>query len=209
MRSPAGVLRSALLACIALAVSGCGTSPPVRDFTLSSEPSSQTARGAEATMSTYAISVGPVTVPELVDRPHLVLRTSATQVQVAEQARWAAPLKSEIPRVVADQLALLLTGASTATSSQRAVSAPDYRVLIDIQRFDSTPGASAAIEASWTVRARDGALLAGRSVATEPSGAGYDELVAAHSRALGAVSRDIANAIVKMRAGQAPAAEPR
>ena len=206
MRSPAGVVRSALLACIAFAVSGCGTSPPVRYFTLASEPS-QAARKADATANPYAIAVGPVTVPELVDRPHLVLRTSSTQVQVAEQARWAAPLKSEIPRVVADQLASLLTGASTATSSQRAVSAPDYRVLIDIQRFDSTPGVSAAIEASWTVRTRDGALLAGRSVANEPSGAGYDELVAAHSRALGAVSRDIANAIVKLRAGPAPAAD--
>ena len=206
MRSPAGVVRSALLACIAFAVSGCGTSPPVRYFTLASEPS-QTARKAETPANPYAIAVGPVTVPELVDRPHLVLRTSSTQVQVAEQARWAAPLKSEIPRVVADQLASLLTGASTATSSQRAVSAPDYRVLIDIQRFDSTPGVSAAIEASWTVRGRDGALLAGRSVANEPSGAGYDELVAAHSLALGAVSRDIANAIVKLRAGPTPAAE--
>jgi uncharacterized protein len=207
MRSPAGVLRTALLAWIAFAVSGCGTSPPVRYFTLASQPPSQTARGADAT--TYAIAVGPVTVPEIVDRPHLVLRTSATQVQVAEQARWAAPLKSEIPRVIADQLARLLTGASTGTSAQRAVSAPDYRVLVDIQRFDSTPGVSAEIEASWTVRARDGALLAGRSVAAEPSGAGYDELVAAHSRALGAVSRGIANAIVKLRAGHAPGAEPK
>jgi len=207
MRPPAGVLRSALLACIAFAVSGCGTSPPVRYFTLAAAPPSQTARGADPTPNTYAIAVGPVTVPELVDRPHLVLRTSSTQVQVAEQARWAAPLKSEIPRVIADQLASLLTGASTATSSQRAVGAPDYRVLIDIQRFDSTPGVSAAIEASWTVRARDGALLAGRSVASEPSGAGYDALVAAHSRALNTVSRDIANAIVKLRAGHTPGAE--
>jgi uncharacterized lipoprotein YmbA len=138
-----------------------------------------------------------------------VLRTSATQVQVAEQARWAAPLKSEIPRVIADQLAHLLTGASTGTSAQRAVSAPDYRVPVDIQRFDSRPGVGAEIEASWTVRASDGALLAGRSAAAVPSGASYDELVAAHSRALGTVSRDIANAIVKLRAGGAPGAEPK
>ena len=209
MRFPAGVLRSAFLACIAFALSGCGTSPPVRYFTLAAEPQSQTARGPDATVATYSVSVGPVTVPELVDRPHLVLRTSATQVQVAEQARWAAPLKSEIPRVIADQLARLLPGASTGTSSQRAVSAPDYRVLVDIQRFDSTPGVSAEIEASWTVRGRDGAVLAGRSMAVEPSRSGYDELVAAHSRALGAISRDIANAIVKLRANPVPASEPK
>lgn len=198
MKTPAGALLAVLLASMVLAVSGCGTSPPVRFFTLASEPPSQTTAAAGAA---FSIAVGPVTVPELVDRPQLVLRASSTQVEVAEQARWAAPLKSEIPRVIADQLARLLPGASTATSSQRAVSPPDYRVLVDIQRFDSAPRDSATIEASWTVRAPDGTLVAGRSVASEPAGAGYDELVAAHSRALSTVSRDIAAAIVKLRSG--------
>ena len=32
--------------------------------------------------------------------------------EIAEQARWAAPLKSEIPRVIADQLARLLAGVA-------------------------------------------------------------------------------------------------
>jgi hypothetical protein len=42
--------------------------------------------------------------------------------------------------------------------------------------------------------------LIGRSLVSEPAGAGYDELVAAHSRALGAMSRDIAAAIEASRA---------
>ena len=198
MKTPARGLLSALLACMLLAVSACGTSPPVRFFTLASEPASPSPAAAGAV---FSISVGPVTVPELVDRPQLVLRTSSTQVEVMEQTRWAAPLKAEIPRVIADQLARLLPGASTATSSQRAVSPPDYRVLVDIQRFDSALRDGATIEASWTVRAPDGALLSGRSVAAEPAGTGYDDLVSAHSRALGTVSRDIAAAIVKLRSG--------
>jgi uncharacterized lipoprotein YmbA len=182
----------ALLA--ALVVAGCGTSPPVLYFTLASG-----APPRSTSAPIYTIAVGPVTVPEIVDRPHLVLRVSPTRVEVAEQARWAAPLKIEIPRVIANQLARLLPGASTVTSSERATGLPDYRVLVDIQRFDSAPGEAATIEASWSVRSRDGALVDGRSVANEQAGGGYDEVVAAHSRALGGVAKDIAAAIVKLR----------
>jgi len=198
MNTPLRALICALLTAFAVAGSGCGTSPPVRYFTLAAEPP-LAADASAATQTPYVIAVGPITVPEMVDRPHLVLRSSPTRVEVTEQARWAAPLKSEIPRVIASRLARLLPGATTATSDQRALSAPDYRVHIDIQRFDSAPGESATVGASWSVRTRDGARLDGRSVTSEQSGAGYDELVAAHSRALGSVAKDIAAAILKLR----------
>ena len=176
---------------------GCGTSPQPRFFTLASEPP---ASAAAASAPVFTIAVGPVTVPELVDRPQFVLRSAPNAVEIAELARWAAPLKSEIPRVIADHLARLLDGARTWSSAQRAAAGlPDYRVLVDIQRFETTPGEGATLQALWTVRARDGAPVSGRSVVNEPAGAGYDELVAAHSRALAAVSRDIAAAITATR----------
>jgi uncharacterized lipoprotein YmbA len=184
-----------------LFVSGCGTPPQERFFTLASDPPSPASFNAGKPK--YVVVVGPVTVPDVVDRPQLVLRTSPSRVEIAEQARWAAPLKNEIARVVADHLARLLDGARTATSAERASGTPDYRVLIDIQRFESAPQEGATVQAAWTVRLQDGSALSGRSLITEPAGAGYDALVAAHSRALTAVSRDIAAAIVTAR-GQKP-----
>ena len=179
---------------VTAALAGCGSSPPVRYFTLASEPR------AAAAAPVFSIVVGPVTVPEIVDRPHFVLRSSPNTVDIAEQARWAAPLKGEIPRVIADHLARLLD-ARAWSSAQRASSQPDYRVLIDIQRFEMSPHDGATVQALWTVRALEGsAPVSGRSLVTESAGAGYDALVAAHSRALEAVSRDIAAAIVTLRA---------
>lgn len=180
-------------------MSGCGTSPQERFFTLGSEPAPQSAPAAGG--PAFSIVVGPVTVPELVDRPQLVLRSAPHphRVEIVEQARWGAPLKSEIPRVIADDLARLLDGARTATSAERATGMPDYRVLVDIQRFDTAPQEGATIQASWTVRTKDGEPLNGRSLVSEPAGAGYDELVAAHSRALSRISRDIAAAISAAR----------
>lgn len=189
--------RLAVLTTVALLGACGGGSPPVRFFTLASEAPSQTA--AATTGLPFTIIVGPVTVPELVDRPQFVLRSAPNRVELTEQARWAAPLKSEIPRVIADHLARLLPGARAATAAQRAATVPDYRVLIDIQRFETSQQEGATIQALWTVRPTVGAALSGRSLVTEAAGGGYEDLVAAHSRALAAVSRDIAAAITSAR----------
>ena len=74
---------------------------------------------------------------------------------------------------------------------------PDYQVLVDIQRFDSALGEAVTIDALWSIRrAVGGAPRTGRtSVRETVSGAGFDALAAAHSRALVLVSQDIARAI--------------
>jgi hypothetical protein len=84
-----------------------------------------------------------------------------------------------------------------AAHPQSAGDNADYRVLVDIQRFDSTMGESVTIDALWTVkRVSDGVLRTGRSTARESSSGGsYDALAAAHSRALATISREIAEAI--------------
>jgi uncharacterized lipoprotein YmbA len=64
-------------------------------------------------------------------------------------------------------------------------------------RFDALPGEAVTIDAQWVVRVPGKPTpIAGRSVVREPvAGAGAAPLVAAQSRALAKVSRDIAAAI--------------
>ncbi len=167
----------------------CATPPRERFYTLDApEPPA----AAEAP---YSIAVGPVSVPELVDRPQFVVRVNANQVAIAEQARWAEPLKSAIARVVAANLAKEL-GARTQTQARNGDA--DYRVLIDVQRFESTPGDGVLLDAQWTVIGPKGARRSGRSTQRERvQGRDYDALAAAHSAALAAMSREIAAAIQK------------
>ncbi|GAB3473178.1 PqiC family protein [Azotobacter salinestris] len=184
-----------LLAGLALAaLGGCASAPEERFYTLSAVAEPATATRA------YTVSVGPVNVPEMVDRPQLVLRLAANRVEILEQARWATPLPSGIGQVVAANLARLLGGTRVAAYPQSAVSDPDYRVAVDVQRFESAPGTAASLDALWTIRSARGALVkAGRSTIDEPARGGDTEaLVAAHDRALAALSRDIARALPAM-----------
>ena len=149
------------------------------------------------TVRPISVVVAPVTVPDLVDRPQFVIRVSENRVKLDEFARWAGPVKSQIPRVMAADLALFLHGARVSVYPQDTDPGAAYRVRVELQRFDGAPGDAATVEALWSVSPPKGVSpLTGRTLVRE-SGAGtdYDALAAAYIRALGAVSRDIAAAI--------------
>jgi len=177
-----------------VAASGCGRSPAVNFYTLAAIAP----EAASPVTKPHAIAVGPVTLPELVDRPQLVIRFDANRVGIIETHRWAEPLKSEITRILAENLARLLRPSRISAYDQSASLDAEYSVLVDIQRFESVQGEGVTIDALWAVRrsAVDGVPIKGRSLVHEPAnGPGYRELVAAHGRALAAISGDIAKAL--------------
>ena len=173
-----------------LLAAGCSTAPS-KFYSLSSTAS---ADGTPATPAT--ILVGPVTIPAAVDQPEFVVQVAPNRVQVDEFNRWVSPLSDGIARAVAGDLVVLL-GTPEVATAQLANFAPEYRVTIDVQRFESVQGQSATVEAVWTVRkTAGGQTRSGRTVAREPvNGQGFDALAAAHSQAVAKLSGDIAAAI--------------
>jgi uncharacterized lipoprotein YmbA len=197
-------MRSLLLITLALAAAlagGCASSPKASFYTLSPErPQEHDDTGTLAAVMPAAITITTVTVPEIVDRPQFVLRVDANQVTLDEFARWADPLKSQIRRVIAADLALDFPGALVSGYPQSVDPKLTYFVSIDVQSFESAPEA-ASVLVLWSVKPpKEGAPVSGRTVVSEPTGAqGNDALVAAHSRAMVAVSAAIATAIRSTR----------
>jgi uncharacterized protein len=168
---------------------GCATSPASKFYTLSPvqvvEQSSST--------NPVTIAIDPVTVPELVDRSQIVTALDANRVSIDEFARRAEPLKGQIPRVLAADLAQFVPGAIVSTYPQR-VDDNAYRISVDVQAFDSSTNGTVTLAVIWSVRPpKRGEKVTGRSVVHEAAGGpGYDALVRAHSRALASVANDIA-----------------
>jgi uncharacterized protein len=187
-------MKHAPWAALLLAAACGGLAPQENYYTLSAQPSP-----APVTMdSPLSLHVGPVSVPEVVDRVQMVLRTSPNQVEISDTHRWAEPLKTAIARVLADTLSRELRTARVFASRQGAVSPVDYRIAVEVQRFESSLESGATIDAVWTVAStkKDGAIRNGRTVAQEPSTTRDAQgLAAAHSRALDRIGRDIAAAI--------------
>lgn len=191
----------AMAGCAALvaALFGCRSSPPDYFYTLKS-----TAQSAPATPAAEPLSivVGPVTIPAIVDRPQMVAYRGNNQVTLAEQSRWAEPVVSAVPRVIAEDLSKLL-GAQVSTVTTQTLPDPRFRVALDVQRFEAVLGQAVTVEVLWTVSTpKSGPRKTGRSVVNQPAGgADYGSVVAAFDAALAAVSGEIAAAIRAMPPG--------
>jgi uncharacterized lipoprotein YmbA len=178
-----------IVAGVVAALSASCASPDPRFYTLSTVPT------PTAATSNLSVAVGPVSVPAAVD---------PNQVRVDDFNRWDAPLQNTIARVVAENLVALLGTPRVTMSPQSLAAGVDYRAAIEVQRFESTLGDTATVDAVWTVsRTKDGRSQTGRTTAREPAPQrSYDALAAAHSRAVARLSRDIADAVRALDGGK-------
>jgi len=187
-------------------LAGCATAIKTHYHTLSVAPAVP-AEAAEAAVgpaanrvAAYRVAIGPASVPDALDRPQIVLSSQPGRLEFSDAENWSAPLKREIPRVLAEVVGQRLPAAHVKAYSQYGGQDADFGVLIDVLRFESRPGDSITLKVAWAVRGRDGARLhEARSVKVEKvSSPGVAPLVAAHQNALAALGREIAGVVAAL-----------
>jgi uncharacterized lipoprotein YmbA len=188
------VHKAGLLLALAVCLSGCaGKSAPSKFYVLSSlpEPALSASEGA-------VIAVFPVVMADYLDRPQIVTRVSQNEINLNEFDRWAGPLDDNFSRVLVQNLSTLLNSAKVLKTTENAGVPVAVYVGIEVMQFDGTLGGDVVLAVRWALFGKDGKtlLLAKRSSFKEPTeGATYEALVAAESRAVAALSREIASAI--------------
>jgi hypothetical protein len=184
---------------LGLVLAGCATSPPARYYSLA--PLQPPAVKA-ASVPRFTVAVGPVILPDLLQRPQIATRTKDQQISFSDFHRWAGSLADETKRVLVVNLNGLLAGLRAAVSTDDMAIDPDFRVVVNINRFDGLPGSSVWLNAVWTIKEQKGkmAIAVNQSVIEEQvSGLEYLDLVSAQSRAIGQLSRAIAAELEKLR----------
>jgi uncharacterized lipoprotein YmbA len=187
-----------------LLLAGCATgSSPVNFYTLNAlEPSGDSSGGVARHLT---IGLGPVELPEMLDRPQIVTRTGKHRLELAEFDRWAGSLRNDFSRILAENLTLLLDTKDIVVYPWGGGVEIDYQVVVEVGSFDAVLEQNATLSARWKLRKGDqGKVLEGkRSVFTEPiGGQGYEMVVAALNRTLEALSREIATAIQAVERGR-------
>jgi hypothetical protein len=194
-------MRRHLAAAVLLVVAGCSQSPPTEFYTLSSM---QLPPGGLSTPKTV-VGVGPVTLPDYLDRPQIVTRASGNRVMLADFDSWIEPINSMFTRVLVQNLSVLLASDNVMSLPQRRATPLDYQVEVDVTRFDADATGRAVLDSRWRVYGEGGERLIeeGRSTivesAVEPSD--YEAVVASMSKALAQMSRAIASVIETHRSG--------
>ncbi len=178
-------------------VTACGTTPPSRLYTLGADAS----EGDRIAMEHRRIEITSVRIPELWDRPQMVLAKSASEVDMSEFNRWAAPLKTEIPRVVVRNLVRILGDQAIWLREDFPGTMSDLRAQVTIERIEAVAGENLYLDAAWVIRgpSEKDATYLGHTAITEPlAGDGYDSVVAATRRALLSMSIRLAKDIAAM-----------
>jgi uncharacterized lipoprotein YmbA len=189
----AGGILTALLAV------ACGGGGELRFYTLT-----KLASVPVPVTAAYEIEILSVEVPAQVDVPQIVIREGAGQLTPVESRRWIAPLASEARRALSQAISRHLQ-TRDIRGLTRTPGYPVYRIKMQVERFDSSPGQYARIDAVWSVRElAANATTAGPSLLCSSSvhrraEEGYDALAEAHQKALEIIGLRIAWAIEDIR----------
>jgi uncharacterized lipoprotein YmbA len=198
-----------IIVCASLGALAACSSAPSRFYTLGTGATSATSTHAPGPVKvSLLIEVASVNVPAQVARDQIVVQTSASQVDVLEQERWASPPGDEIRSALSGDLTRRLDTIDVSGTPYPA-GVPVYRISVNVQRFESWPASQAVLDAVWSVRAvSTGTVLTCHTLAAEPVGPGFDALVDGHRRAIDQMSAQIAAGVLALAAARAPHETP-
>ncbi len=184
-----------LIGPIGWALAGCSGTEPSNYYLLSSLPAPESPIRA-APSDQLAVGVGPVSLPMYLDRPQLVTRASANRLDLNEFDRWAEPVQDMFSRTLAENVSALIGSDLVYVLPRRRTPELDYRVAVEVFRFDRSPEGEVELLARWTITADDDetSLITRRSMIIEPTppGSEAESVIVALSRAVEDLGREIA-----------------
>jgi uncharacterized protein len=185
-----------------LFLNGCGTSRPAKFYTLTPvQPPPAAGKQTSVPEGAVRVGVGPVEIPDYLNRPQVVTRVSQNELTLSEFHRWGGSIGTDITRVLLENLSVLLASKQVSVVPWTQGGTLRSRVAVDISRFDVTAEGEVWLKAKWTVFGQDGktmAMVRESNIRQPASGRETATLVAAMSQALGNLSKDIADGLTSV-----------
>lgn len=188
------------LAGILLLLAACAHSPDPRFFALSAQNGSP-ARPPRP----LKVELRRTALPGYLDRPHIVRRSTAEQLELGGDERWGAPLDEMVGATLAEDLAQRLPTCIVYTDSGAISSAPDVRVEVQLFRFERVANGEVWLLAEVAVHATGTeAPTTQRFALTQRSTTGTtSEIVTSLSQLLGKLADGI-SAMIRQQASASP-----
>ena len=186
--------RSVLLSALVLIMfSACSSSSPVRYFSLNPIDADFRQDPDDSVM----LGLGPIRMPDYLNRSHIVTRGVDAEMHVDEFSRWSEPLTTSLLRIVSADVDNLLQGVVVVVFPYEPFvrNQVNYRLIGDINRFDADDSGKVVLEVQWGIADADGGVVVPvrrnryqtqTSIADDTSA-----VVAAMNDALALFSRDI------------------
>lgn len=178
---------------LVLLLTACGSSPPNNHYLLTAR------QAATPSAETPSLGIGPIAIPEYLNRNNLVYNQRDNKLHVSATERWAEPLESGLERVVGLNLAVLVNTQNVRFFPWNAQRAPDYGVKINLLTLDASDD-TARLTAEWLVYKPSTSATIQRRITQlqQPLPAGElspEQIAPAYSELLYQLSEEIARSI--------------
>ncbi len=177
---------------------GCANTQPTHFYLLRAMERSDSSTIESVRNLPMSLGLGPISLPKYLDRPHIVTRLSAHEIDLAEFHKWGAPLKDNLSHVLMENLSSLLATNQIVEYPWNRSHLPDYQLSLEVMQFDGAKNQEATLRVRWRLAADDGKRVLEEKTSQFSeviSGSNYEDLVEAMSRMLAAFSQEIADAI--------------
>jgi len=192
--TPTNLKSSPVVAILALILAACSSTGD-RFYMLTADSKLPSSRSS----SDLVLGVGPVRLPDYIDRAELVFQSGPNRFEVPPEHRWAGDLEQSFSSVLATNIGHRANTASVYSFPWEPSLRPRYTVPVRVHQFHALSGGDAILEVSWEVL--DGvskeAVYRGSQTFTEAlCQEGYDGVVAAESRLVAQLA-DAINAMIR------------
>lgn len=190
------LLLTGFLSMILLA--GCAISSPQITYYSLYAPAQTAAPVATPASSPLAVSVGPVTIPDILKQAQIATGGADGRYQLSEYHRWSGEVDRDFARAVAEQLARGLGTEQVALFPWDQHFTPTTRVLIDVLSMGGAPGEEATLAVRWSLVDRQGqkpSLTRRSDLRETPTAAGHAAWVAAQQRNIAKLGQEITVAL--------------
>lgn len=196
-----------LIALLTIATSGCVSSPtPISRYNL---PFGDSRNMALMDTPKHTVALPPIEIARYLRQDGILMQLSDIELRHADNHLWAEPLERQLDRTLRHRLEQALADTRVLRGAAAASAPADYRLMVDIDRFQGRQDGKAVVSGEWAISDRGGVRVAHRLfVVEEPlESDGYPALVRSLGRAWEQAVNEMIGVLEK-RLGQAPSPGP-
>ena len=184
--------------CIALVASlglaGCASNP-VEDHYYSLVLAADDAATPDMAVANAMLIVGPIQLPEYLNKRGLTMQVDSNQVQTANHHFWAEPLDEAISKVLVRDIASRNSNLGVERDAGRWTDAGTCRLRIEFDKFHATNRSSVVSSGRYWVSSSDSTVKQEFDVTQRLSADGYGPAVAALRESLDDLATQISETI--------------
>jgi uncharacterized lipoprotein YmbA len=187
--------RHSFVVVVLLGLAACGSNPVEDNYYSLVLAADDVTAPVDTGESNPHLIVGPVQLPEYLQRRGIAMQIGANQIQTANHHLWAEPLEEAISKVLVRDIADLASGLTVDRDAGRWSDSGDCRLRIEFDSFHATDRSRVVNSGRYWLSSTDGEVRKEFDLTETLYGDGYAQAVTALRQSLRTLATHVTGTI--------------